>query len=363
MTIDFIDIYEYTNIWYHVLLAVTLVTFVHTQTIRLQEPKLKSYIAFAGGTLLIFTLVYIGLRPVHGVFVDMTTYARGFRSYAAGREVTANRDVLFQLFTKFSATWLTIEVYFFLIACAYVIPLYVVSKKWFKDYWFYGFLLFVGSFSFWQYGTNGMRNGIAGSLFLLGISRDKRVFQVIWLIIAINIHRSMLLPVVGYAATHFYNKPKAYYGFWLACIPLSLVLPGLWEGLLGGLVSDDRASSYLGEEDMAGSVNVGFRWDFLFYSSFGVFAGWYYIFKKKLKDDFYVRLYNTYLVANGFWILVIRANFTNRFAYLSWFFMALIIAYPWAKYNFIKKQHQLFGWVMLAYVGFTYAMQFIYYAQ
>jgi len=315
-----------------------------------------------GAFLLLFILIYMVFRPVHGVFVDMTTYARGFRAYAAGRELDIDSsDILFKIFTKFSATWLTIELYFFLCACLYVIPLYKISKKFFKDYWFYGFLLFVGSFSFWNYGVNGIRNGMAGSLFLLGVAQDKRYLQIIWFVIAINIHRSLLLPVLGFAATYFHDKPHTCYGFWLACIPLSLILPGFWECIFGGLVSDERAK-YFGEEVMRGSSGGGFRWDFLFYSSFGVVAGWYYIFKLKLKDNFYVRLYNTYLVANAFWILVIRANFSNRFAYLSWFFMALIIAYPWAKYSFTNRQHQKFGWIMLAYIGFTYYMQFVYYA-
>lgn len=364
MTIDFIDIEEYTNYYYHIMFAVTLVTFVHTQTMSIQDRFLKSYMKFMGAFLLLFTLIYMGFRPVHGVFVDMTTYARSFRAYAAGREVNIEgKDVLFHLFTKFSATWLTIELYFFLCACFYVIPLYIVSKKFFKDYWFYGFLLFVGSFVFWSYGTNGIRNGMAGSLFLLGVAQDKRYLQIIWFIIAINLHRSLLLPVLGFAATHFHNRPHTYYGFWLACIPLSLILPGFWESTFGGLVTDDRATYFTDEVKEGRFSRTGFRWDFLFYSSFGVIAGWYYIFKLKLKDNFYVRLYNTYLVANAFWILVIRANFSNRFAYLSWFFMALIIAYPWAKYSFTNRQHQKFGWVMLAYIGFTYYMQFVYYAQ
>ena len=45
-----------------------------------------------------------------------------------------------------------------------------------------------------------------------------------------------------------------------------------------------------------------------------------------------------YLTANAFWILVIRSSFSNRFAYLSWFLMAIIIFYPFFKHiNFCPR--------------------------
>lgn len=363
LTIELIPIESYTNFYYHVMMAVTLVAFLHTQTLPIDDRRLKTFMKYTGGIFLIFILIYMGFRPIHGVFVDMTTYAHGFRNFVSGNRIVEEntKDILFVLFTKFSATWLTIELYFFLIACFYVLPLYSVSKKLFKDYWFYGFLMFVGSFSFWNYGTNGLRNGMAGSIFLFAITRDKKIPQIIWLIIAINFHKSLMLPLGAYILTHFHHKPHTYYIFWLACIPLSLALGGFWEMLLGGMVSDDRAS-YLTDEKLS-VARTGFRWDFLFYSSFGVIAGWYYIFKEKLKDPYYIRLYNMYLICNAFWILVIRADFSNRFAYLSWFFMAIIIVYPWAKYSFIYRQHQKFGWVMLGYITFTYLMQFVYYGK
>ena len=72
-----------------------------------------------------------------------------------------------------------------------------------------------------------------------------------------------------------------------------------------------------------------------------------------------LRLFNIYLFANAFWILVIRANFSNRFAFLSWFLLALVICYPWLKFYFEKNQHRKLGMIMLAYFGFTYLMNII----
>ena len=50
-----------------------------------------------------------------------------------------------------------------------------------------------------------------------------------------------------------------------------------------------------------------------------------HIFVKKFDDKLYKQLFAIYLIVNGFWVLIIRANFNNRFAYLSWFMLAIII--------------------------------------
>lgn len=364
MYIDFIPLDYYTPFWYHVIMAVTLITYVHTQSMALNSKEIKNYMPAMGGGLLVFALLYIGFRPVSGrYFADMARYDRNFHYYATGGVLEVDSDILFYSFMKLSSQIMTNHMFFFICAFAYIFPLYLVSKKWFKDYWFYAFLMLAGSFSFFSYGTNGLRNGIAGSFFLLGVSRDKRIFQILWLFLAINFHKAILLPVMGYILTHFYNKPQGYYILWLVCIPLSLGLSGFWENFFIGFMEGEERAYYLegAGDDAEKFKSIGFRWDFLFYSSFGVVAGWYYIFKKKIKDKLYIQLYNTYLFANAFWILVIRANFSNRFAYLSWFMMAIIIVYPWTKYKFIQNQHKKFGVVLLAYVGFTYLMEFVYY--
>ena len=126
---------------------------------------------------------------------------------------------------------------------------------------------------------------------------------------------------------------------------------------------DDERTRYLLEVGMFDDEfrHVGFRWDFLIYSAIGVFAGWYYLFKKKLKDINYYRLFNTFLFTNAIWILVIRANFSNRFAYLSWFIMALVVVYPWLKAKFENEQNKKFAYTILGYYLFTYIMNvFVY---
>lgn len=358
---DFIPIQLYTPIYFHIILFVVLLTFIHTQSQKIRSKTNITFMQYSGYLILLFVLLYMGLRPIDGVFVDMGTYARIFLLYQSGQIFINISDPVFNSFISFSSKIMSLQMFFLICTLLYILPLYIVSKKWFKAYWFYAFLFLIGSLSFWTYGVNGIRNGIAGSLLLLGMSRDKRVFQIIWIVLAIGFHKSMLLPALGFLITQFYNKPKHYILFWLLCIPLSLISGGFWENLFSRFtfLSDERLRYLTTEANVGAFSKTGFRWDFLFYSASAVFAGWYYIVKKNFNDKFYWRLFNTYVFANAFWILVIRANFTNRFAYLSWFMMALVIVYPLLKQNLILSQHKKIGFILIGYFSFTYLMDVV----
>src|SRR5690606_31378083 len=121
---------------------------------------------------------------------------------------------------------------------------------------------------------------------------------------------------------------------------------------------DERLEGYLtdiGKCDDKFS-RTGFRWDFILYSASGVLAGWYFVIKKKFEDSLYIQMFNVYLVTNAFWILVIRANYSNRFAYLSWFMIALIIMYPYLKMQFFVNQQKKVAAIVLASFAFSYLM-------
>lgn len=354
MSFDFIPLEYYTLIYYYIMFFVVFVTYINLQkSFSLNKKNLS---------LLVIIVLYMGLRPISGkYFFDMATYNLDFIYYQDGNGIVKNNDLFFQYFMKFCSGIMTANFFFLTCAFVYIYPLYLVSKKWFEHYWYYAFLLLLTSFSFWAYGTNGIRNGIAGSLFLLAISREKRVWQIALLFISINFHKTMLLPTLGFMIAQFYNKPKQMILFWIVCIPLSLAGGDFWESFFASLGFEDDRLSYLTE----GNVNddnfssTGFRWDFLIYSGIAVYVGWYFIVKKKFEDKIYFSLFNIYLFANAFWILVIRANFSNRFAYLSWFIMALVIIYPFLKKEMIPQQNRVLAKVILVYFAFTFLMNVI----
>lgn len=358
---DWVPIEYYTPTHYVILLLLVLFTFIHSQSHPIDSDQNFRYMKVMGWMYLIFLLLYMGLRPISGVFIDMTNYNRTFERYANGGGITSTRDILFQVFTLVSSRIMTAHFYFLTCVALYIIPLVSVSKKWFHDYWFYGLLFLITSFSFWSYGTNGIRNGIAGSLFLLGMSREKKVWQIIIILIAISVHKTMMLPAAAFLLANFYNKPKTLLYFWILCIPMSLLAGGLFESFFGTLGFEDDRMGYLTEGNIHNVKfsSTGFRWDFLLYSGSAVFAGWYYIFKIKYNDKIYFWLFNTYILSNAFWILVIRAPFSNRFAYLSWFMIGLVILYPLLKKFILEKQHKKLGLLLILYYSFTFLMNYV----
>ncbi len=342
-------------------MIVMLVTLFHAYQNDFFAGSTKSFTNGIGLFLLLFICFYMGTRPVSFVFGDMGIYAKVYNRIQAGEILIIKNDYLFNYFMVACTTIMSERMFFFLCALIYIIPCYLFSKKYGGSYWFFVFFIFIGSFMFWPFGTNGIRNGLGTSIFILALCYyDRKVLLYTLIALSVGMHSSLIIPIAAFLVSEIYKNPKVYLYIWLAAIPLSLIGGGFWENFFGGLgLGDDtRAEDYLTK----GNVNndsfaySGFRWDFLFYSSFASFAGWYFIFKKDITDKFYIHLWGTYMIANSFWILIIRANFSNRFAYLSWFLMAPVIAYPILRYKLFPNQYRVVGVVLAVYYLFTYFM-------
>jgi hypothetical protein len=358
MNLSFPIEYYYT-IYYNVILVFVLLLFVQSYKTELQDEMNLYFKNVIGFVFMAFVIFYIGLRPIDIIFVDMTSYAHSFGQIKEGVDVKVGGDFGWDNLMSLSVKLMNVESFFFLCALLYIVPLWAFSKLVFEKYWFYSFIILVGSFSFLGYGTNGIRNGIATSIFVLALSFHKKQLLLFFLfLIAISFHKSMLLPVLVFAITYLFNEPKKYMIIWLLAIPLSLAFSGFWENFFAniGFIQEDKLSYLITVEGTISELNNTFRWDFLLYSSIGIFSGWYYIVKKNYQDQFYYRLFNTYALVNAFWILVIRANFSNRFAYLSWFMLGIVMIYPLLKVQMFNNQHQIFARILLLYFMLTYFM-------
>jgi hypothetical protein len=115
------------------------------------------------------------------------------------------------------------------------------------------------------------------------------------------------------------------------------------------------------EENTQYFSSTGFRWDFLLYSSAPVAMIWYVTYYRRFSDPEYTAIANAYLLSNAFWIMVIRAAFSNRFAYLSWFIYPMVIAYPLLRMNIWKDQDRKTTIILFLYSAFTFFMFFVYY--
>src|SRR5690606_25516860 len=232
--------------------------------------------------LLLFTIPYIGLRPISGrYFVDMKTYAQTFEQFKNGMPIKRGGDLGFELFLKISSQTMTVELFFLMCAMIYIIPLFLAAKNWFPNYYFFAFLLLVGSFSFWTYGTNGIRNGMATSLFIYGLSyvRKNHLKMIVIIALSVMFHKSMTLPALALATTFFLTDTKKYFMFWGLSILLSLVMGGFWVQLFASMgFGDDRLAGYLtAQADPNQFSSTGFRFDFLIYSAAPLALAYFYV--------------------------------------------------------------------------------------
>jgi len=205
----------------------------------------------------------------------------------------------------------------------------------------------VVSMGFISYNVNTMRAGLALSVLVAGLSLYPiRWKMLLMMVIASSIHTSAAIPSLMMALSYLKDKTKIYYYLWFAAVVISFAAGSYFNELFTGL-SDDGRTSYL-TTDGGDRYNTGFRIDFIVYSLAPIAIGAYYIFKRKLHDTFYNLIYNTFILSNIFWVLVIRANFSDRFAYLSWFLIPFVLLYPLVRYDsVVKYQNQWIAAILL----------------
>jgi hypothetical protein len=356
----------YSSVYFNILLLFVLILYSIVSKKQEQGNVEANNLNLFGFVFFGFVFLYMASRPISFVFADMGVYAKEFNSLANNENSYIGKDLGFDLLIRFCSKIMSVELFFVTCALLYILPLYLASKKYFGKFWVYSFFMLVISMSFWAYGTNGIRNGLATSFFIFALSRDKLWSKIGFIIIAVLFHKSLLLVAFAFVISKYYTNTKAYLAVWFLTIPLSLALGSFWETFFFnlGLVEENKLAGYLIDDaavvDQLIELKVGFRWDFLLYSATGVFAGWFFIFKKKYNDSHYIQLYSMYLTVNAFWILVIRANYSNRFAYLSWFLLSIIIIYPLLKQDFFKNQYKVLGKIIFGYFMFTYLINFVF---
>src|SRR5690606_23099588 len=142
--IDFIPLKDYAYYFYQIICAIFLITYLHTLVLNGHEQRTYNYNRNLSILLLLFTIPYIGLRPISGrYFVDMKTYAQTFEQFKNGMPIKPGGDLGFELFLKISSQTMTVELFFLMCAMIYIIPLFLAAKNWFPNYYFFAFLLLV----------------------------------------------------------------------------------------------------------------------------------------------------------------------------------------------------------------------------
>lgn len=252
------------------------------------------------------------------------------------------------------------HVWFYLTAIIYVGNYFITANRLTKEYSYVMFLSMLCCFQFFGYGNNTIRAGFAGSLVMLGLGFcNKKTTMLFFFIMALFCHKSMAIPIGAFMISYFLRKQTNFFlTIWFLSIGVSLFAGSAFEGYFSQFV-DSRRANYFMVNAAQSYYRVGFRWDFLAYSFIAVALGYYYIYVLNYKSEFYQWVYNAYLIANSFWILVIKAEFTDRFAYLSWFMFSVILFYPLLSqqlYRDVSRQRTMVLYLLWGQFAFTYYM-------
>ena len=367
---DFVNLTDYTPFFnYGVLLLLILAlvqcftgTVLHRDTARLN--------AAWGMVVLVIVVVYMGLRPISGwLFGDMGVYAAGFRRLAEANEPlrwSFEGEWVFANMTRLLAKLTDEHGYFLCCAAVYVGSLWLATVRMFRSYYYIPFLVVIFMFTFWNYGTNGIRNGMGASLFILAMTYvENPPVAVVLCLLAVGIHQSVWLMVGAAVAAYFMKNSYYYLAGWLLCVVISYFVGDTIQAYIAGIsiFSDNgRFTDYLTVSNIDTNeviMEIGFRWDFLLYSAMAVATGWYFIFRENFNDEYYHWIYNTFLATNAVWVLVIRASYSNRLAQISWFIMPIVLIYPFMKKRFWKNQENLLGYALIAFYAFTFVYNII----
>ncbi len=376
--IEFIPPYYYATVYYIFLLFCSWFTVIYYvgsngQKLLYNDEDGPSQVMAILVTLTI--AIIVGLRPLARDFGDTRVYAAGYR-YINSLDFSP-------ISYKTEWFWHDLEVFcrmilklnqhefFLLVSLMYfggmVICSIIIARR---NLWL-SMMFFFTAFQTFTFSTNGIRNGLGTSFLLVAIaimSEKKKLtfFTALLMFIALGTHRSTILPsTAAIVSLYVIKDTKHALRFWVISIALSLVLGHTMENFFASLGFDDRMDAYHNAQFQEGNEDkfshTGFRWDFLLYSIFPVVMIWYVTRHRKFNDPQFNMIANTYLFCNAFWIMVIRAAFSNRFAYLSWFLYPLVIFYPLFRMNIWKDQDRRAALILFAYSGFTFFMFFIYY--
>ena len=321
--------------------------------------------------LVIFVVLFIGFRPESYVFVDMLNYITFYYAFYKGNAFVFDKEAENLLFDNYFA-WvgsmdLGTTFFFVSVAAIYFICTYIACRRMFPQDTLAAFLVFLAALSTFSYGTNGIKAGAAAAIFLMALSYRKNLKICIPLIlVSWGFHHSMIMTVVAFALTLVYKNSKVYFAGWCFCLLIAMAHITFFQELFAGILSDSGDSSganYLNAVDNEWGGKSGFRIDFVIYSAMPILVGYWAVYKKRMQlSKLYTCLLNLYMTLNGTWMLCMYANFTNRIAYLSWFLYPIVLIYPYLNENWGPTRYKDFSMVMLAHLGFTLFMKFIYYA-
>lgn len=346
---------EYYVPFYYFLLSIVLIFSV--APLFFGKSLWKANFSIGTILLILVPILFIGLRDPYGSWRylgDTYFYTNAFNGIRESSYEIKSDKLFYSLMYLFSKIT-NVKVFYILCSICYVLLPFYLFKNIEKKHVFILLALHVCSFSYWNFGANGLRNGLGVALFLYALiySEVKTITFYGLALISAQLHASMYIPLLGFIVSHIFVRTKVYLSFWLFTIPITFIYGKRIQSFIDNFISqiglsDSRLETYSNLNGAIAEVyqTTSFRLDFLIYSALPVLLGYLLIFKYKYFNQFYTRVFNSYLLLNGVWILLMYRPFTNRIAYLSWFLIPVLF-YPLLEIKFFKKQSSLIGSFLL----------------
>lgn len=355
---------------YIYLIIVTIITISylpkHLKTILIRTPQKQKQETLSALFLTLFMILFVGFRPISGDFGDMPGYAYAMidHRFEYVDKTWSNNFVFVTMMSFLSSIGANEHVPIILLAFINFGATFFAMKRLFPNDVLLAMLVFFAAFSTFGAATNGLKAGCAMALFLVALSyrNDKKLF-FLFLFLSYGFHHSMQLPVVASGICYFYKKTKNYMFFWFLCLLLSALHVQYFMNYFSGITDDQGASYLTSPQDSSNYTGkVGFRLDFIIYSSIPIIIGYIAIIMKRIRSSMFQFLFNVYLLTNGIWLLCMYAQFTNRIAYLSWGMIPVLILYPFIHCNWGKDKYNVLFYVVMGHLSFTLFMEFIFYS-
>ncbi len=354
-----------TNIWINttsiigVFFAIYLCILTNKQFLRGNKNVIIPAIFVA------FVTLYIGLRPLW-CYSDTGLYTLEFNLVQSGAWAhLPNEDGsewFFKIVENICIEMTDASGWLLVVATFYVVGMAVAAYRWMPRHIMVALLFLFTTAFFWPYATNGIRNGMATSIALIGLSCfNRNIIQMIIgfsiLYIAASTHNSLWLIVASSSAALFLRNTKTNLWVWISCLVLGIFLQNFFMEYFSGLIDDKRMAGYSQIEITTDVFSTtGIRWDFILYSAMPILLGWYTIIKRQIKDKTYEFLLHVYIFANSFWLLINSIAYSNRFGYISWFMYPILLAYPLCRFKIFKQQGLATGLILFASILFTHIL-------
>lgn len=361
---------SYNIVW---LIFITILCIFHTNYLSRYHTFEQLYARNNNGILaarwlLYITVIYFGLRPISAVFADMLGYAETYESGVYMVSEIRNEPVwTIIMIVCHYGLGLSTHLWFLVVAAIGLGCRYFASNKILGNHIYTALLFLCTSFSFTSGMTNIIRSNTAMGFALAGIAlflqdtKKQKLIALLFFFLAFYGHTSTAL-LIGcfFISKYFIKRIDWCIYIYVACIALSLVMGTYFEAFFSSLGFDDRMLQFTTDTDYSGFAHAGFRWDFLAYSIVPILLGWYILKKREIKNVIYSNLLNTYILANAFWVLVIRAQFSDRFAAISWTMYFIALAYPLLKVKVWNNQPRKVIYGLWFQVGFLWFMELYY---